>query len=131
MNSFFDDYSFENMQDEAYYFVIKNVGEYDAYIDENLLESINNKISCYAVGDTNEILVEQSCHNFEILYGFFDSKVEYYEENLLDLVIPKNGAVMFFMYISYDTDEGDVLPDGPFKVEIDSFTIPFTSNSSY
>lgn len=115
----------------AYYFVIKNEGMYDAYIDLSSYEAndgeyiIINPGTCIAGKDATDSLVQATCENVVRALGIANSDKTPIENGETIMEIPKGGYIHLAYLIGYLETEN--LADGPFTVSFDDLQLSFTT----
>lgn len=110
----------------GYYFMIKNDGEYDAYLDVSPLENIPG--ICEGKPGTSVELVNSACEYITLSLFMYNS--EFSEIYFLDPVykLEKGDYLLFQLYIQYyDSLGNDARADGDFTVKFDDITFEFTS----
>lgn len=108
-----------------YFFMVKNVGEYDALISGNTINRINGKRiygTCVAGDGTTETLVEEACSKIyrEVLFH----KSNGYALPAADYWLEKDDVLFMNVIIKYSSSS---LADGPFTVEFDDLKVDFST----
>ena len=115
----------------VYYFVVKNEGKYDAYIDLSSYEAndgeylIINPGTCVAGKDTTDSLVQATCENVLRAIGITNADRTPLENNETIMEIPKGEYIYLAYLIGYMDTEN--LADGPFTVSFDELQLSFTT----
>lgn len=114
----------------GYYFMIRNDGEYDAYLDVSPLENITFGVPgiCEGKPGTSVELVNSACEYITLSLFMYNS--EFSEIYFLDPVykLEKGDYLLFQLYIQYyDSLGNDARADGDFTVKFDDITFEFTS----
>ena len=119
----------------AYYFKIKNEGEYDAYITKSDFESIinisNSKI-CKAVAGTTEQLVQQACDFISVDANLYDystfTSINSASMNSSDdfVKIPIGSYASLIVEFNYAFSNA-VRADGDFEVDFDDIKLTFST----
>lgn len=114
-----------------YYFIIKNEGKYDVYLDLSKYEYISgnytliNQGTCTKGENTSQELLDKACPyivNGLTIYGSNGNLVST-EDNVIK--IPKNDYIHFGYVIGYTDTENRV--DGPFTVEFPDEQLIFST----
>ena len=105
--------------------MVKNIGEYDAYISHRTVVDLLNKRfkgTCTAGEGTTESLVQAACEKIFMDITMQNSNnATLYTEHWL-----KKGDVMFvYVVISYPTSP---MADGPFTVDFDDINLNFSTS---
>ena len=115
-----------------YYYIIKNEGEYDAYIDTAQFSPFDYSAggapkTCTAATETNVDMVNNACSDIILSADITGIK----GENFVDVTessvyqLGKGESILLEMGIEYNEDGERA--DGDFSVEFDPITIEFTS----
>ena len=120
-----------------YNFLIKNEGEYDAYLNMKNLESVFSgggvSHTCIAGSDTTVNLVNEACKDVNLYGEMVDS--DWYELSN-DVSAPyklaKGSYLVLSLYIDYGYHNSDsvnnvVRADGDFSVDFDDIVLEFSS----
>lgn len=115
----------------AYYFIVKNEGLYDAYIDLSSFEENNGEYviiapgTCVAEKDTTDSLVQATCENVVRALGVTNSNRTPIENGETIMEIPKGDYILLAYVIGYLETEN--LADGPFSVSFDDLKLSFST----
>ena len=126
---------FSKVGESVYYFMIKNEGSYDAYL--NFSEYIKYftegfQKTCIPQTCTSANLVEEACKKVGIGFVLYNSA----GESLVSMdgfdvskayKFAKNEFLIFEISIYYIGYPSDILADGPFDVTFDDFQFTFRS----
>lgn len=122
-------------QEIIYYFIIKNEGKYDAYLDltnyeydsNNKEYSLNPPITgtCIPEIETTKELVDNTCENITHVLNVSNSNNSQITTGESVLTIPKGSHIVLASIISYSKTEN--LADGPFSVEFPTLTLSFST----
>lgn len=115
----------------AYFFIVKNEGKYDAYIDLSSYEENDGEYviiepgTCIAEAGTTDTLVQATCQNVLRALGVTKSDRTPIENGGTIMEIPKGEYIIVAYLIGYL--ESDTLADGPFNVSFDDLKLSFTT----
>ena len=115
-------------QSASYFFIIKNEGEYDAYLDltevtEEIAFPINGE--CTASENASPELVTKACE-YVRMYRFLEDSSGIGRNEGEYLKISKGDYMELEIYITYE-DYADTRADGDFTVAFEDYTLNFTS----
>lgn len=116
-------------QSVGYYFVIKNEGEYDAYLNMQPLEELFFGVPgvCTAYSGTTPGLVEQTCPNIGLSAYTYDSEFLEFIFSSSTYKLEKGDYIFLLLYIDYFESSDLVRADGDFSVRFSDITFDFTS----
>ena len=116
-----------------YYFVIRNDGKYDAYLDfsnlffdvEKYVYYLGNDLSaiCTPGEGADEFLVEEACKGIYAVVAIVDDSITVKSTAEPYYKIPAGSEEMLIFIISYDGPYAD----GPFDVEFEDFQLKFST----
>ena len=116
----------------SYKFIVKNVGEYDAYIlsfKGNKFEDINRPFRCTAVDgvDISGELLEQACNSLQVNYGVYDinNNSLLFNNKASGILVPAGESI--YVGVSYRYNANGVYADGAFNVEVGDLSMEFTT----
>lgn len=118
-------------EDAYYYYLIKNEGEYDAYLDvDSLVELFNGKTgTCVPSDDANVDMVNKACESIKLYVALTgvdgDNYVDVSQSSVYKL--GKGSTILVEMGIRYKKDGERA--DGDFSVDFDDIVLEFTSVS--
>ena len=116
-----------------YIFLVKNEGQYDAYLtSDSLIKLFNEGIdhTCVAGPDATGDLVDRACDYISFAGYAIDSD---FNDNLSDLMnygsykFSKGGYFFLQLDIYYENVDGVVRADGDFSVDFDDIVLDFSS----
>ena len=111
----------------VYYFILRNDGEYDAYLN---LESLKNMYegktgTCTPGVGTSADLVNQTCDSVVLKSGMMSKDGEAIIENVGKYKIEKGEYVFLAVLVEYQ--QTDVFADGDFSVKFDDLKLEFST----
>ena len=114
-------------QQARYYFIVKNIGEYDAYVKvSDLLNlSARAKGQCAAGEGTDPELVDATCSSIYITGSSKTSDFNNIAQAGGSYLIEKGDFLFFDVYIIYN--ETTNRADGPFTVKFDDIKLNFST----
>lgn len=127
-------YFTEPGQSVNYNFYLLNIGQYDAFLKNalmNKVEGYNLPIVCIAEEGTTDELVQKACEAMEVVItGIYSNSIEFSSLQFASVFngnysIPKNSFVPVNVKVSYKSN--GVRADGPFTVKFGNITIGFSS----
>ena len=110
----------------VYYFILRNDGEYDAYLDLANLKSLydgKNGVCTPDVG-TSADLVNQTCQSIKMYIGL-GSEEDGIDVNNASYKLEKGKHI--FLAVSVVYNEADVYADGDFTVKFDDVKLDFST----
>lgn len=120
----------EPYQGAEYYFVLKNEGQYDAYI--NVWDTEIPAQQCTAAPGTTEKYVEEACDSVRLITYLALPKSDGTYSRIIDdqldergnVKIPKGGDAYIMIRIQY---WGEERADGPFDIKFDDLVATFST----
>ncbi len=115
----------------SYSAYIYNAGEYDAYLNDVILENVSGKTvnkECVAGEGATQALVEAACNDITLgwmMFGYNTSHKKESDTNISDFYIGKGGFSPVSIQIDYPKDSARA--DGPFTVRFGDITINLSS----
>ena len=113
----------------SYYFMIKNEGQYDAYVDltelENTLDIPKGGV-CTPGPEATPELVRNACYDISLQNTLTASNGEYLSGGQV-VRLAKDDYLTLDMHIDYSEASGTNRADGDFTVAFDDLTLEFTS----
>ena len=112
----------------AYYFMIKNDGAYDAYLDVSPLQSVSFGVPgiCTPKPGTSSDLVSATCESVVLTAFLLDSELSEIVFMGPTYKLEKGDYLLLQLYIEY-LDSSVIRADGDFTVRFDDITLDFTS----
>ena len=121
----------EPMDGASYYFLIKNEGQYDAYLDLTKIQSLFNvpgvAHTCTAGPDTTVELVNLACDDVNMMGDFFDENNVIIDFNANSYKLSKGSHLFLTIYIDYGQVNDMYRADGDFTVDFDDIILEFSS----
>lgn len=115
--------------DVAYYFIIKNEGKYDGYLDYSNIATENESVAemygqCTPEAGTTKSLVDAACTDTPLVIYISDSTGTQFKNELNKVLIAKGEYIILLIQISYNLYN---LADGPFNITYPNVELNFTT----
>ena len=114
-------------QNVAYYFVLRNDGEYDAYFDVGSLADVYQGKTgvCTPAAGTSANLVDQTCSSIELAMMLATEEGEIDVTTIDKYKIEKGGHIILIVGLRYD--DATVYADGDFSVSFEDLKLEFST----
>lgn len=117
-----------------YYFLIKNEGAYDAYLDMTKLQDLFDVAgnlgvnhTCTASSGTTVELVNAACDDVNMMGDFFDENYDYIDYDSNSYKLSKGSYMYLTIFLDYGHVNDMDRADGEFSVDFDDVVLEFSS----